>query len=214
MKFEPVDNWSRDVFSEKSLREIYLKSRHIVGNNRDRSIVFWIWATLSLGIIVAQVGFNSISDPELSISLARSWASLGASYASSILGFLIAGFAIFATGASAANLQALAKVKRVERPFSEFKFVYFNFLYAFTHFGIFLALCLFTYIGLDKGSPIWATAETIHKCAPGLVNIGAAQVCVLVATYSFATLLILKSFIWNLYQGLLLSVTLAKPPAE
>lgn len=208
MKFEPVINWRSDLFAEKSLLQVYLRANRIVGSETDKRIAFWFAALLSATVILGRALFSEFNNPALSIYLARGWAELGVTLASSILGFLIAGFAIFATATKTSHLQRLAAVKRVDRDFSQLKFIYFNFLYIFVHYGAFLTLCIAVFVGLQAGTPIWATGDILHRCVPIFVDIGAALVCVALATYFVFALLLIKSFIWNLYQALLFTIAI------
>lgn len=205
MKTDLVQNWIEDLGKEKGFVDVVRVSWSVVGNWGD------VYATVGVFIIgSAGSGLVAAWRPEyLDLSAAskllQTWATMGVGMATSILGFLIAGFAIFATMTSRDTFVVLAKVRKRQRSISEFKFVFFNFLYVFAHYIIYLLISIFVIALCSEESVVPNAVELYEAPAPGVLALGAV-ICTAFASYSLHMILILRGFIWNMYQSLLFAI--------
>lgn len=207
-------DWQTRATQEKSLREVYWKARR-VGSTRGNlgvavlvSIVFCLLAVadwyLSLGVF--------------SLAVLRALVSrvgeIGFSLTTAILGFLIAGFSIFASITRPAIFAGLARLDHKDSGLSRLQFIFFNFLLVFIHYLAFLAMSIFLKLVLPMAP---AVVEKLQKQA------GLSDICVWWVSTGLAALLLgwlaflimlLKSFIWNIYQAVLVVIVTGDHLAE
>lgn len=207
---QEVPDWRRDATQDTGLIAILRASFGVVGNIGDLAIFV---ATFALGLIGVLWGACSgaLASAGDTARLVQQWAALGANIAVAILGFLIAGFSVFATVTRPELFRYMARYKAKGRPISEFKFVFYNFLYIFAHYIIFLTGSVAVAFLFEPHSPIWWLAETFYADHNKIVDIAAAMTGVIIASYAAFSMLLLKSFLWNLYQTLVFAIFF-KPP--
>lgn len=207
---QEVPDWRKDATQDTSLLAILRASVGVVGNAGDLAI-FAVTILLGfLGVLYA-ANYGDLAGAGETARLVQAWAALGANIAVAILGFLIAGFSVFATVTRPELFRFMAKYKAKGRPISEFKFVFYNFLYIFAHYIVFLTLCICVAFLEVPRSPVWWIAKIVYRDYPGAVDVAAAVSGVLVASYALFSMLLLKSFLWNLYQTLVFAIFF-KPP--
>jgi hypothetical protein len=206
MPVEFIPDWKKDLLDEKSIWQIYQKAENVVGNERDRHIVLGVSAITLLTIFVVRGTDSNLTSSALAIDLAHSWSELSVAFAASILGFLIAGFAIFATATTPELLKTLAQIKQDGREISDLKFVYFNFLYIFIHYVVYISIALLAYFSTEAGSPVLWLGAVLHDQIPAVIDIAAACGCAIIAVYTAFAVLLLKGFIWNLYRAIIFAL--------
>ncbi|MEW8194563.1 MAG: hypothetical protein AB2793_12705 [Candidatus Thiodiazotropha sp.] len=199
--------WQRELFREKNFRDVYRVARSFAGGRHDKWILFFLFFALS-AVNVAWWHLSKDADPSATVIAAvRLWAESGVSFATNILGFLLAGFAIFASVTKADLFIALANIQYKKSDISRLKYVFFNFLIVFIHYLTFLSFCLVVQLFLAEESPL----TRLLGIATGdrLVTrfIVAATATGIIGTWFIALILMLKVFIWNLYQSVLLAIT-------
>jgi hypothetical protein len=138
--------------------------------------------------------------------MGQEWGVLTCTLAATILGFLIAGFAIFATMSRHSFFVELAQFRVESRPISQFKFVFFNFIFIFIHYVSYIATTLLVAMLWVGHSPVWFAAEYFHRIRPRLTDLLSAELDAAIAIYTIYILLVLRGFIWNLYQALLIVI--------
>jgi hypothetical protein len=198
--------WQEEIFAEKNLWSVFRACQGITGSKSNTSIIF----VTALALTGVQIGWWYVQQgspsPALNILTLREWAQAGVSFAAGILGFLLAGFSIFATMTKNELFVALANIPHKKGNISRLKFIFFNFLVVFIHYLTFLAICLFIHLFLGQNAPltklIGAATQGHQLVVYRISSIG----LVIVGTYFIAVLLMLKSFIWNLYQSVLLAI--------
>jgi hypothetical protein len=210
-----IVDWQQDLTREKSLWQVYRLAR------RFRATVFNTGARLA-GLILL-TGFCVLNEFYYSRGLVplrdladtvRSWADEGISFGSQVLGFLVAGFTIFATMTKPALFRALAQVSQPKEEVSCLKFIFFNFMLVFIHYVSFVASCILIKM---FGTPRGLTTVLLRKVSDGSDNLKAIVIYfafVGVGLWFLQILILLKSFVWNVYQSVVLSVVYEGDCAE
>jgi hypothetical protein len=201
--------WQDDLFLEKNLWRVYVVSRKFKDTKFNTAI-----RCMTIGFLVLFLVLNEFLFPDriLSISSMRaaviSWASDGVGYASQVLGFLIAGFTIFATLAQPRLLTRLAQTYYKETNVSNLKFMFFNFIVVIAQYVAFVAWCLVIkifFIENGPGAAVMVKLSQLHV----LIRPVCVYFVVFITIFWFVNvLIILKSFVWNVYQSLLISIAM------
>lgn len=205
MKYELVEDFKKDIVREKNFRAIIIASFGVVGSKVDGIIWLVIQVVGIIGVLVANKYLHNIARSADIVLLLHDWGLGGLTFSAAVLGFLIAGFAVFATVTRPSIFKAMARIKRKDRPISNFKFVFFNFLYIFVNYFIYLILSVLIYMGCGANSVITPLIDGLNF-EQHWVALWLAFGCVTFASYTFFVLLLLRGFMWNLYQGLLLAI--------
>ncbi|MBY5854306.1 hypothetical protein HFN51_27775 [Rhizobium leguminosarum] len=198
--------WQQRLNQEKSLFQIYKIARIVAFSkgNVVAAVCIFLMSVMLLGVN-AFTGMAVASMPALQKAI-NSVADTGFAFTSTMLGFLISGFAIFASISKPDVLIILAKTDYKNPRISELQFIFFNFILVFIHYIIFVGACAFIKIisgdsgPLPKGLDLASTYSDAIGCA-----LTSTLLAVLLSWLAFVTLL-LKSFIWNLYQSVLITI--------
>lgn len=169
---------------------------------RVLAVIFVIWS------IKFGSKFYSIAD---TASLVHSIAGFGYSFSLSILGFLIAGFAIFATLTKPDLFIILAQIpykkNGQDTGISRLQFIFFNFLNVFTVILFLLSVSAFISVGFSDHSPLHFISGFLSDYFLDWFIPINSFVYSFMAVVLVDALLKLKSFIWNLYQSVILTIT-------
>lgn len=187
------------LMEEKSLWDIYVKARRIPMS----SFTFWM-TILVLTLVSLQYCMLEISLDE-KLRIVREFSTLAIGLVVSVLGFILAGFTIFATISQPDMLVAMSKHRHEKSHMSYLKNNFFIFMRVFIYYLIYTIFCLLVIIFAVKGglvhklvqlSPIsWRISEWL---------VGMAYVSLY--TGFFFLLMQLKSFIYNVYHTVMTAV--------
>lgn len=208
----PIPDWKNEAIKEKGFGAIILSSLGTVGSKVDVALFALMLVSGTVGVVVARIEFDQLALPWLTATIVQQWANFAATFAATILGFLISGFSVFATVTRPSVFHLLAQFRQQDRKISEFKFVFYNFLYIFAHYIVYLSICMVAVFAFTRESPVWFAGHFIWQHTPILVDILTATLGVLIVSYSILSLLLLRSFLWNLYQGLLFAIFVEERP--
>ena len=199
-------DWKDKITEEKSLFAVYRKARSIaLGRiNKQIATAAFVAAAFLFGI---NIYVNMAIAPYAAlITTIREIGDAGFSFSTGILGFLIAGFSIFASITKPEVFILLAKLPHKEGEITRLQFIFFNFLVVFVHYIFFLAACFFIKLGLYDNGPLSGILRILAEQDKRIIVFGSsATLCVLITWLTFL-LMLLKSFIWNIYQSVLLSI--------
>lgn len=206
-----MSDWKKDVFRQKSLWQVYQISRKSFPRRGSSKAIFSIFLLLGLAFTVWGAFFGkNVYTIGQSAQLVHDVVDGCFVFALSILGFLVAGFSIFASVTKVDLFILLAQLpyknEGKETGLSRLQFIFFNFLNVFSIYLWLLAFCLFVKIGFSPQSPVTRASEMLSTLYPIVVltiNFFAAS---LLTVWLIDALLRLKAFIWNLYQAVLLSI--------
>ena len=202
----PIENWRNEAVSDEGFLSVIKGSIWTVGRKSDLIIFALLLSATAVGIYLAVMRSGQLDNPGLTARVVQQWAALGANIAVAILGFLIAGFSVFATVTRPELFRILAQFRQSNRRISEFKFVFYNFMYIFAHYIFYLSVCLFIAVLYVPQSPLWYIGQIAHRVQPNIINGWVAGGGALVVSYSAYCLLLLRSFLWNLYQAILFAI--------
>lgn len=195
--------WQDDPYREKSLYDVYKASAVIEPSEFNRRCMRVCYVICTL--YVAVNAYTGINNADIIAAINRLSGSL-INVTTSILGFLIAGFSIFVSSTRNENFYLLLKTRYNTTSISYFKHIMFNFLNVFTVYLLVLAASLAINTSVPLGwSPLirWEPPTRLITTFNSAV-LGATVIGALYAT------LRLKSFIWTMYQGLLVNMALEK----
>jgi hypothetical protein len=200
-------DWREETTSENSLLEIYWKARKIASSR------FNLYFSICLSLIFFAIVYidHRLKLPFFSISVVVDMIEkigvLGFSFTTSILGFLIAGFSIFASITRPEIFVGLAKLNHEVYNISRLKFIFFNFLFVFIHYLAFLIVSFFIHLFFPVILSFIFNDNTQQIIPPVFLWwVGAVPLTFIVGWFIFL-LLLLKSFIWNIYQSVILIIT-------
>lgn len=191
-------DWKAELFTEKSLWTAYRVSRTLL---RSRFNLWTIRVCFILSFSVSAIRIWNKS-PVAASSALISISDIGFSLSSQILGFLIGGFAIFATISDSRLMVRLAQTTMPDKSLSVFKTVFYNFL---SVFAIYVATLSFS-LAIKIGSAInvinlyrYVNSDVCDYILTTLNSI----LFLILSTLIALSVLRLKSFIWNIYQAFL-----------
>lgn len=199
-------HWTDKIFQEKSFSSIYFKARRVCSSRVNLAAAVLTLA-LSLSYLVVNLchGMAWMSLPSIVVTI-RAIGEVGLTVTTQLLGFLIAGFAIFASITKPEIFEMLAKLPHTQGGITRLQFIFFNFLFIFIHFILFLAASVFVKTILPSGGPLSIGLQSFANAYPiALISLAGLICCVLLAWFVFI-LMLLKSFIWNMYQSILFAI--------
>jgi len=184
-----------ELFREKSLTGLYFATWH--AQFPWRQILPSVIITLTMA---AYLWFGAPSRGEVALQV-RSLASTGFQFSSAMLGFLIAGFTIFATTTKPSLFRQLLATKHEPTGHSQLKWTFLIFIHVFAHFIGFL---FFTMLIITFGASA-GPVETLVKA----LEVPGCPVGLIVASTGLLTLMwwqvylivLLGVFVFNVYQA-------------
>lgn len=190
-------NNSDEITQESGLLDIYKAIRFKLPKSNIN-----IFSTLSVLAMLITCVMMSTENSFFWLIKMRKLAETGFSFSTGILGFLIAGFTIFATVVDKNLFAAMAKVIHTKSGLSYLKYNFFILMYVFIVYLGFAILCLLVQLVGDTSgfisimTKLVAGEEYFTTVKHLLVRIGV----VVVGTWFFYSLIILQSFIFNIYH--------------
>lgn len=191
-----------DLTKERNLYDIYRQARKLRGSRYNQIFTLVIFLLLSLYAF-----FSSKSTSDLAQEV-RTWSDLGFSFSTTILGFLIAGFTIFATVSDPSLFTAMARIMH-KSGLSYLKYNFFTLMNVFILYIFFSIFCLL--IKLFAGtSGIISILLSFMFDNPSLLGLSKRILVSIgligVGTWFAYLLLLLQSFIFNTYYIVMTSI--------
>lgn len=189
----------RDLTNEKKLWDIYIASKRIPFsrfNAISTAIIFML--------LVVNSWFTTQPIAE-TIELVRKLSETGLAVTLSTLGFLLAGFTIFATVSQPSLSLRMAEIPHPVSGLSYLKHNYFIFLRVFIYYLLFSILCLLIVMFGHKGGlmPLLVSFSSY----PDEVKFAVVKASyVLLFTGYYFLIMQLKSFIFNIYHAVMTSL--------
>jgi len=183
-----------DLLAEKSLWAIWSCLRKSIKENWFNKAFLLGW----LVIVSVHAWFATTPRSDL-LSQCRSLLDAGIGFGSSILGFLIAGFTIFATMSRPEMLLRLASTTHKESGLSWLKYTYFGLVEVFITYLVFVISFFVLRVLTVPGG---GSSALIHQLpgGDGTSDVLAKILFAVIACAWMWTLLKLKSFVFNIYH--------------
>lgn len=181
-----------DLTSEKSLWDVYKLSRRILPSKFQVSIVVTVTVLLALN------SFILTDDNSVVLEDVRNWAEMGFNFSITTLGFLIAGFTIFATLSKPKMMLAMMDHINKETGLPTLKYNFFAFMKVFIAYISFSFLFLTIVLFGQKDGFLGNVIDLLpHSVCIKLILI---KTFYAIVGGSFVyLLLLLKSFVFNIY---------------
>jgi hypothetical protein len=189
---------------EKNLWQIFWRSCRIAPNKFNLGVSIGTILTLAAYAWYTKETGSALADR------VRSWTDLGLGFAPSILGFLIAGFTVFATLTKPELFIAMAKHPKKGLGMSTLKYNFYTFMGVFIHFLTFFGLCLAIKFLAGQNGPISVFLGLLTgkyaSAVPHIKRFIAGIGIVGVGTYFAFVTLLLKSFVYDIYHVTMTSI--------
>lgn len=187
---------SADLTKEKKLWDIYLASRRIPFSRFNFWTTFLVFAALVLNCVLSDQPL------EETLGIVRQASSDGILMSLSTLGFLLAGFTIFATISQPELSLAMAAIIDESTGLSYLKRTYFLFLRVFIYYLVFAIICLFIVMFGHSGGLI----DILVSLSPSSEHLRYILIngsYIIVFTGYFFLIIQLKSFVFNIYHSVM-----------
>lgn len=185
---------AKSFTEEESLWAIYKKARRIPSSR------FNVITTLGVLFFSSFSYFFSEIDAEATVKSAREMAAFGFNSTLTLLGFLVAGFTIFATITNPNMLIAMGLIKNPQSDLSWMKHQFFVLIRTFIYFISYSVVCFFViYFGSQGG-----LFSLVMKFSPHpyeYILCSGKLACIALTTGQYFVIMQLKSFIYNMYHG-------------
>lgn len=165
----------------------------------------WV-VTALVGLLLVRYSALMWEQPDMLLSLFRKIEATGFTFATSILGFLVAGFTVFVTVTKFDMFLNMAKVEKPGTGESVLKYNLSAFMVTFIHYISYVFACFFCELFLQPNglaSVAYQNALTYPSLTSALPTIRtyvAALLLIGFGTWTVYLVMLLKSFIYNVYQ--------------
>jgi hypothetical protein len=202
------DQQKHELTKEKSLWHIYLLARNIPQSKFNRACL------IAGAIIIAlHVGTTKQDTHEMAEKVLK-WSELGFGFAITTLGFLIAGFTVFATLSKPELMLAMARHTHEEVKLSYLKYNFFIFFLVFIYYLFFAGSCLAVMILAQPHGFVNQLVDLIGH-AEQVKRMFVSVAMFLIVFGYLICLLQLKSFTFNIYHAVMTSIRwIAEVPEE
>lgn len=212
---------SSDLTREKSLLALWRTSFKFAQRRFNYVVVAVV------AIALARYCQLDWDQPQTLMAAFRKIEGTGFSFATSILGFLVAGFTVFVTVIRIDMFLTMARMEKANTGESVLKYNLSAFIVTFVHYTSYIFACLMSELFLQPGglaTVAFANAQTypiLAPWAPLTHSLCSAALLVAFGAWTAYLVLLLKSFIYNVYQVTTVSVAYAwqeadkpKPPSS
>lgn len=193
----------QELFAEKSLLHVY---RNSVSYSENR---FDLWVRITALVILCAASviiiFSKSDLFPIAVKSITSWLSLGFTYSTTILGFLVAGFTIFSTMTRTEVFIALARKRHDTLGVSQLNFIFFSFLRVFILHILLIFACVLVSM-LKDSSGIYLSILHDDHLSIAIKKFAVLIILPVIGYLIISTLLHLKTFVWNLYQSIIIAV--------
>jgi hypothetical protein len=191
------DDLSPSSFTkEKSLWAVYKQARRIPTNRFNAVTTVLVFVAC---FVTCWLSPQDISD---TVRFVREIATLGFNASLTVLGFLVAGFTIFATISNPNMLVRMGIMRHPESGLSWLKHTFFVLIRVFIYYLVYTVLCFLVIIfGVKNG-----LVSVLIEFSPNPVSIKflvAKIIFVILISGQYFLLMQLKSFIYNVYHSVM-----------
>lgn len=198
-----TNSWREELIkADKNILSVLKKTIALKSTSRLHVILIAVIFIVFLTAYSSVICSGSLQEAQLSTFKAiEKLLPLILSYGIGVLGFLIAGFAILASSNHGPLFEILAKSQYPNEQVSILQFLFYNFISSIV-LHLFLISFVFVIVLISQLTPIYPKMSQSHWV---VINVNFFTLFTLILFQGFA-LLNVKSFVWNLYSGLLMTV--------
>jgi hypothetical protein len=190
-----------DITSEKSSWDVYRQSGKIKANPVNT------WSALLFFVFIFIYAAFSGTDLGSLIEQAKSLAELGTNFSAAILAFIVAGFTIFATLTKPELLTVMASEVHDESGLSYLKFNYLAFMRVFYTYIFFALACVITRICFTEHGVMVFYSRMIFGSHSEFAALYTVRIVLpFIAAYFVFCIMMLRSFIFNVYHSIMTGV--------
>jgi cytochrome bd-type quinol oxidase subunit 2 len=178
-----------DITAEESLADVYRNVTSRIPTRRAYVVVPIVVAALVLvsGLLSKDIDLGA---------RVRDWATTIFGFASSVLGILLAGFAIFSTVSTSSLVGHLVQHKEPTSGLSYLKYVTGHFMIVFVSYTAYLAFYAVVMLFGWSGSPVARIVEWLGVAKPG-----ASLMMAIVGAFFVHLIIVLQSFVFRAVSG-------------
>jgi hypothetical protein len=203
--------WQERLFADRSLLQIFLKSRG------SYETPFNFILLMVIAILSATIGFAYLIEgqgviPRSEVAeTVRAWTALGVTLSTTVLGFLIAGFTIFATISNPRLFANMAQIwnKKVKNT-TQLEYAIRPFINCFVNYITYASASVFLAMLAAKGGIVARVIVSIIQ--DQYMSYLFVIFFSVYLTWTVALLLKLKSFVWNIHQTMMLCIAASALP--
>jgi hypothetical protein len=205
--------WRDKLLSKKNLTQIYIAGPRFWTNTFNTSVLAIVLVFLVVFSVLDLDYPKGLGASGFAIGeTVRMWAAQGFTLTMTIVAFLIAGFTVLATITKPALFVELAQVLHrdddgKETGLTELEYIFFAFINVFVHYLAFLLLSTFLVLFGTPNGPLAMVSFGLRSVlAPKSFALLFHVLFVAMGTWFISLILRLKSFIWNVYQVVLIVI--------
>ncbi|HEV2292240.1 MAG TPA: hypothetical protein VGR35_00195 [Tepidisphaeraceae bacterium] len=188
------------ITAETSLWEIWNAARRVRRNAFNQWTLRVTAAVAVLYVLTSKQSAHEFAE------MLRVWANIGLGFSAQILGFLVAGFTIFATLSKPAMLASMAAHQEKKSGLSYLKYNFFVFFETFGWYVGFAGLCVIILLFGAPGGAVTQLSRALGSFRHPFEVLLTRGCTVVVAVWFVLLCLELKSFVFNIYHVVMTSI--------
>lgn len=192
---------SEELLKEKSLWQLYALTWRFPFPYKS------ILSTSSLGVIFFLLGISGDFTNAKILNLIGQILKLGFSFSSTTLGFLIAGFTVFAT---LTDQKLFVKIAKIQSPVAEInwlKYMFAIFMHTFFHFSSFLSVTIAITIFSSFNNMFIVIYNNKYFSITNFEEYFNSLVLAILSAWLIYLTILLSKFIFNIYHACMLAIT-------
>lgn len=190
---------------QQSLWHVF-KLRRLLGSN-NFNIIALVGILFLLAVVLCNEFFFGEAKVNDTFGLLKDVVKTCFSYSVAIVGILVAGLAILVSSDNDNLFLILASKEREKsKEITEFQFIFFNFLVAIILHLVLLTLAISGLILTESGHFLIESIQEKMQISNGQAYLVNSAFVLLFCGLLIRCILMLKSFIWNLYQSVILAI--------
>lgn len=205
--------WQDRLLARKNLTAIFLAGPRFWTNKFNTATLVLVTVLLALFSTLDVIYPRALGRSGFALGeTIRMWAAQGFTFTMTIVAFLIAGFTVLTTITKPELFAELAQVPHRqenghETGLTEVEFIFFAFINVFVHYLAFLFVSTVILLFGSTNGPLAMLAYAVRSVISTKAFGGCLHVLfVLLGVWFLSLILRLKSFVWNIYQMVLIAI--------
>lgn len=200
----PADTSPQSLTAEKNLWDVYKASR-IIPESKSTLVISTTTLLLLLSLSALEVTSSQSGYARL-IDRTQALIGFGFNFTISILGFLLAGFTIFATVTDKNLFVTMARYVHPKYPLNYLKYIFLVFMRVFIYYFLFALFAVLVHLVSLRNSLLTPLIIAIFPDLTASKQLLAVIIFTFSGTWLVYLVWLLQSFIFNVYTTLMLAV--------